>query len=382
VGPLAGVRVIELAGIGPGPFACMLLADLGAEVVTVHRPATGPTQATGHEALFRGRTALTVDLRDPRGAGLVRDLCASADVLVEGFRPGVAERLGVGPDDCRARNLRLVYGRITAWGQDGPLAGVAAHDLDVIARTGVLDTIGTADGPVVPLNLVADFGGGGMLLVVGVLSALLQARATGEGDVVDAAMVDGASLLMTMFHGMRDVGLLDGARGTHLLDGGAPFYRTYRTADGRWVSVAAIEPQFYAALCDLLDLDDEVRHGQHDRSRWPELGRRVEVAVASLTRDEVMARVEALGRDACVSPVLSLHEVTQHPHHRARASFTATESGVVPAPAPRFARNVLGSGTAPAPPADVTALLVHLGVDEEAARRAVDAGVVAAGGPG
>lgn len=335
--PLSGVRVIELAGIGPGPFAGMMLADLGAEVIRVDRPGGNPSAGpeTGHDVLFRNRRSVAIDLKQPAGVDAVLRLCAGADALIEGFRPGVTERLGVGPDACRARNAALVYGRVTGWGQDGPLASAAGHDINYIALTGALHAIGRRDeGPVVPLNLVGDFGGGGMLLAFGVVAGILHARATGRGQTVDAAMIDGASALMAMFHGQRAQGVFGSRRGTHQLDGGAHYYDVYETADGRWISLGALEPQFYAVLCERLGLDDELRGAQLDAVRWPAFKQRVAAAVRRRTRDELDALFA--GADACYAPVLSLDEVAEHPHHRARGSFVATDHGLQPAATPRF----------------------------------------------
>jgi alpha-methylacyl-CoA racemase len=290
-GPLGGLRVVELAGIGPAPFAAMLLADLGADVVRVDRP--GGESAFGayeHDLLTRGRPSVVVDLKHPGGVGVVLDLAARADVLVESFRPGVAERLGIGPDECLARNQRLVYGRMTGWGQDGPLAHTAGHDIGYVAVTGALHAIGDADGPPqVPLNLVGDFGGGAMYLVAGVLAAVIEARASGRGQVVDAAIVDGASHLAMMVRGMHAAGAWQDRRGANLLDGGAPFYSVYETSDGRHLAVGALEPQFYAELLDRLGLaDDPDLPDRDDRSTWPRLRRLLADRIASRSQAEWM----------------------------------------------------------------------------------------------
>src|SRR3712207_1802667 len=290
VGPLQGIRVLELAGIGPGPFAAMLLADMGADVVRVDRldaiPPSGTTQERSFDVLARGRRSIAVDLKQPAGGGLVLRLATDADVLIEGFRPGVTERLGVGPDDCLARNPRLVYGRMTGWGQEGPLAARAGHDINYLGLTGALHAIGTADKPVPPLNIGADFGGGALFLVVGVLAALLERGSSGQGQVVDAAMVDGASSLVTMIHGLLAAGLWQDRRAANLLDGGAPFYDTYACADGRHVAVGALEPQFYAQFLAGLGLTDDLPGGQHDVARWPEQRERIAAAFATRGRDE------------------------------------------------------------------------------------------------
>ena len=333
-GPLTGVRVVELAGLGPAPHACMVLADLGADVLRVDRPGGG-FGVSPHDLLTRSRRSVAVDLKHPGGAEVVLRLADAADVLVEGLRPGVAERLGVGPEVATARNERLVYGRMTGWGQDGPLAPRVGHDLDYLAVSGALSTIGEAGrGPVPPLNLVADFGGGSMLLVAGVLAALVERATSGRGQVVDAAMVDGVSTLMAMTWGMRASGAWSDVRGSNLLDGGAPFYATYECADGGWLAVGAIEPQFWAAVVEQLELHDAP--GQSDVAQWPELRRRVAEAVGRRTRDEWAAVFEPL--DACVAPVLSLGEAAQHPHLVARGTLEEHDGVVQPAPAPRLSR--------------------------------------------
>ena len=369
-GPLTGYRIIEIAGIGPGPFCAMLLADMGAEVVRVDRPASSP--ATYPYVLARGRRSVAVDLKHPSGAGVVLRLAGSADVLLEGFRPGVAERLGIGPDACLARNPRLVYGRMTGWGQDGPLAGTAGHDINYVALAGALHPIGRAgEAPVPPLNLVGDFGGGGLLLAFGVVCALLEARGSGRGQVVDAAVLDGAALLMTVFHELAAVGLWRWERGANLLDGGAPFYGVYETADGGHVAVGALEPEFYRELLALLGLDGEQDlPAQLDRERWPELRERIAAAIRRRSRDEWAALAD--GRDACLTPVLSPAEAPQHPHNRERGVFAATADGPRPAPAPRFGRTPPGPpGPVPTPGGDTDGALPDWGFsrDEVAALR-------------
>ena len=331
-GPLAGVRVVELGGIGPGPFCGMLLADLGADVTRVDRPSDKGT-TTIHPVLHRSRRSVTIDLQANPEAAL--RLVDDADALIEGFRPGVAERLGLGPDACLARNPRLVYGRMTGWGQEGPLAQEPGHDINYISIAGALGAIGGAD-PVPPLNLVGDMGGGGMLLALGIVAALLHARSTGDGQVIDAAMIDGAALQLSLVLGLLSVGRWRDARGTNILDGAAPFYRTYRCADGKHVAVGAIEPQFYAALLRVLELEDD--GSQFDEAAWPSTCARLEEIFATRTRDEWAAVFE--GQGACVTPVLSLTEATTHPHNVARGTY----DGLQPNPAPRFSR------TPPAPP--------------------------------
>ncbi|MDL5353135.1 CaiB/BaiF CoA-transferase family protein [Microbacterium sp. zg-YB36] len=338
-GPLHGVRVIELAGIGPGPHAAMLLADMGADVVRIDRP--GRPYASDTAPLLRGRRRILLDVRQPGGRAELMELIEHADVLIEGYRPGVTERLGIGPDHCLARNPRLVYGRVTGWGQDGPLAHTAGHDINFISVTGVLHAVGRGGGerPVPPLSIVGDFGGGSMLLVVGVLSALFHAQRSGEGQVIDAAMVDGASLLVQMMWGQLATGAWVDKAGSNLLDGGAPFYDTYTCADGRFVAVGAIEAPFYAALLRGLGVDRGDLPEQMDRERWPELRARFAEIFVTKTRDEWCAVFD--GTDACVTPVLAFGEVVEHPHVAARGTVT-TETGIPQAaPAPRFSRTEL-----------------------------------------
>ncbi|MBW4720008.1 CaiB/BaiF CoA transferase family protein [Saccharothrix obliqua] len=343
-GPLAGLRVVELAGLAPAPFGCMVLADLGASVVRVDR--VGAVAAVPGDVLGRGRRSIGVDTRRPAGAELVLDLVARADVLVEGFRPGVAERLGIGPAHCLARNPRLVYGRVTGWGQDGPLADRAGHDVNYIALAGALEPIGRAGAPpTVPLNVIGDFAGGGLLLAVGVLAALHERERSGRGQVVDAAMVDGAALLTTFLHGMRAAGAWPGERGTNLLDGGAPFYDIYAASDGKYVSIGALEEKFYADLLVLLGLSAVDLPNRHDTARWPELRTRIAAAVATRTRDE-WAELAA-GTDACLAPVLTPDEAPTAPHNAARGTFTEVGGVRQPAPAPRFDRTPAPAPTAP-----------------------------------
>ncbi|MEU0174244.1 CaiB/BaiF CoA-transferase family protein [Streptomyces massasporeus] len=353
-GPLTGVRVVELAGIGPGPFAAMLLADLGADVVRVDRPG-GPGLAIdpAYDVTNRNKRSVVVDLKAPDGPERVLDLVARADVLVEGYRPGVAERLGVGPGDCHARNPRLVYGRMTGWGQDGPLAQRAGHDIAYIAPTGALGMIGRPDEPpAVPANLLGDYAGGSLYLVVGVLAALHHARASGTGQVVDAAIVDGTAHLATMIHGMLAAGGWQDRRGANLLDGGCPYYGTYETADGRYMAVGALEPQFYAEFLALLGVEDQAG-ARRDVGRWSELREQVATRFKSRTRDEWTAVFD--GSDACVAPVLSLREAPHHPHLAARGTFTDHGGITQPAPAPRFSATPTSVRTGPARPGADTA---------------------------
>ncbi len=337
-GPLAGLKVVELAGIGPGPHAAMMLTDMGADVVRVDRPSGGLKLGDANaDPTLRGRRRVEANLKDPDGRETVLRLVEKADVLLEGYRPGVTERLGVGPADCHARNPRLVYARMTGWGQDGPMAARAGHDINYISLTGALHAIGRAgERPAVPLNLVGDFGGGSMLLVIGVLAAAWEAQRSGQGQVVDAAMVDGASVLVQMMWGFLAQGMWRDEREANMLDGSAPFYDTYTCADGRHVAVGAIEPQFYAALLAGLELTDSDVPDRADQSAWPALKQRFADVFATRTRDE-WAKVFD-GTDACVTPVLAFGEVAAHPHLAARA--TIIERGGVPqaAPAPRFSR--------------------------------------------
>lgn len=338
-GPLADVRVLEIGGIGPGPFAGMMLADMGADVIRVDRPgAVGRRELDdlSHQVLGRGRRSIAVDLKNPRGRDLVLDLAARSDVLLEGFRPGVAERLGLGPADALGRNPKLVYGRMTGWGQDGPYARRAGHDINYVAVTGALEPIVGAGGrPTAPLNMLGDFGGGGMLMAFGVVSALLHARRTGEGQVVDAAIVDGTALFTAMLHSMRAAGQWSGGRGENLFDGGAPYYGVYRTADDRWISVGAIEPKFYRELLRGLGLDGELAaEDQNDHASWPRTRARFAERFRERTRDEWTAVFA--GTDACVAPVLDPAEAGRDEHLAARGVFADRDGVTHPEPAPRL----------------------------------------------
>ncbi|MGA4838555.1 CaiB/BaiF CoA transferase family protein [Streptomyces sp. G45] len=361
-GPLAGVRVVELAGLGPGPFAAMLLADLGADVVRVDRPGGAEVGIdAAYDVTNRNKRSVVVDLKADGGAERVLALVERADVLIEGFRPGVAERLGVGPDACRARNPRLVYGRMTGWGQRGPLAHSAGHDIAYIAVTGTLGMIGRADEPpAVPANLLGDYAGGALYLVVGVLAALHRARAHGQGQVVDAAIVDGAAHLATMVYGALASGGWQDARGANLLDGGCPFYGTYETADGGHMAVGALEQQFYEEFMALLGLRELVP-ARADLARWGELREAVAARFRTRTRDVWTAVFE--GSDACVAPVLSLREAPHHPHLAARATFVEHGGITQPAPAPRFSATPTAVRTGPARPgADAASVARDWGV--------------------
>ncbi|MFJ4466287.1 CaiB/BaiF CoA transferase family protein [Streptomyces sp. NPDC089424] len=353
-GPLTGVRVVELAGIGPGPFAGMLLADLGADVVRVDRPGGGGLAIDPrHDLTNRGKRSVVLDLKSPDGPARVLDLVARADVLIEGNRPGVAERLGVGPEACHARNPALVYGRMTGWGQEGPLAQRAGHDIAYIAPTGTLGMIGRpGEPPAVPANLVGDYAGGSLYLVVGVLAALHHARATGTGQVVDAAIVDGTAHLTAMIHGMLAAGGWQDRRGANLLDGGCPFYGTYETADGEYMAVGALEQQFYDEFVSLIGLADQAP-ARKDVTRWDELREAVAARFKTRTREEWTALFE--DTDACVAPVLSLREAPRHPHLAARGTFTEYGGITQPAPAPRFSATPTAVRGGPALPGAGTA---------------------------
>jgi alpha-methylacyl-CoA racemase len=357
-GPLQGVRVVELAGIGPGPFAAMMLADMGADVLRVDRlsRSTGGDAAPAsrpHDVLGRGRRSVGIDLKHPAGREALVRLVSSADVLIEGFRPGVTERLGIGPDACLAANPRLVYGRMTGWGQDGPYASMAGHDLNYIALSGSLSLFGRkGQPPTPPVNLVGDFGGGGMLLAFGIVSALLETSRSGLGQVIDAAMVDGAALLSSALWGLHAAGIW-GERGTNLLDTGSWYYDVFETSDGGWISIGSLEPQFFAEMTRLTGLADDLDGGgplpaQADRAAWPAAKERLAAIIRTKTRDEWCERME--GTDVCFAPVLGLDEAPAHPHHRARETFIDVGGVTQPAPAPRFSRtpgSVRGPADAP-----------------------------------
>jgi alpha-methylacyl-CoA racemase len=341
-GPLVGLKVIEIGSIGPGPFCAMLLADLGADVVRVDRAAgaelVGPNADFRKELLHRGRRSLAVDLKHPDGPEVVLSLVEVADVLIEGFRPGVAERLGIGPDACSARNPELIYGRMSGFGQDGPLAQHVGHDINYVALSGALSMIGRyGQPPTPPLSLVGDFGGGGMVLALGIVAALFERQRSGLGQVIDASMVEGAALLATAFFGFAQSGVWNRQRGTNVVDSGAPYYDVYETADGSWLSVGAIEPRFYADLVSLLGLPDDLPE-QNDRSRWPEMKRIFADAVRTRSRDEWLAAAEGLS--CCVSPLLEVDEAPVHPHNLARSAFVEIDGVAQPAPAPRFSRSL------------------------------------------
>ena len=339
-GPLTGIRVIELAGIGPGPLAGQLLADLGAAVISVDRKAETPNPVRPKDANRRGKRSIAVNLKAEGASGIILKLCESADILIEGFRPGVAERLGLGPDAVHAINPALVYGRLTGWGQTGPLADRAGHDINYISITGALAAIGEKDRPVPPLNLVGDYAGGSLMLVYGVMAALISARSTGKGQVVDAAMTDGSAAIMSLIHSLRASGIWQDRREANIIDGGTPFYRCYETADNGFMAVGAIEPQFFAELIRGLGLDESWCARQYEAAGWPDMQAEFERAFAGRTREEWTAVFEPT--DACVSPVLDMSEAPSHPHNAARQTFVEIDGFAQPAPAPRFSGTAAG----------------------------------------
>jgi crotonobetainyl-CoA:carnitine CoA-transferase CaiB-like acyl-CoA transferase len=351
-GPLAGVKVVELAGIGPGPVTAMMLADLGATVIRVDRKepsGLGAPRPLRYDLGLRNRKSIRVDLKDPAAVALVLDLVANADALVEGFRPGVMERLGLGPDACLQRNPKLVYGRVTGWGQDGPLAHSAGHDVNYIALTGLLDAIGReGQAPTIPLNVIGDYAGGALMLAFGILAGVIEARASGRGQVVDAAMVDGAASLLTVLVGARAAGMMNGERGTNLLDTGAPFYEVYACADGKYISIGPIEGKFYRQLLERLEIDAPALQRQTDPAAWPEAKRVLAAHFRTRTRAQWTALLEAT--DVCFAPVLSMEEAPAHPHLRARGTFVEVDGVMQPAPAPRFSRT---PAALPQPPAEL-----------------------------
>ncbi|MYX46216.1 CoA transferase, partial [Streptomyces sp. SID89] len=344
-------RIVELGGVGPTPFCCMLLSDLGADIVRIDRPPGydgGAPVEPRFNLLNRGRRSAALDLKNGAAVEAVLRLVRDADAVIEGFRPGVAEKLGLGPDECRAANPRLVYGRMTGWGQNGPLAQAPGHDVNYVSLTGVLHSVGRAGGPpVIPLNLAGDFGGGSLYLALGVVSALLESRTSGRGQVIDAAMVDGSASLMTLFYGLHAAGYWNDERGTNRLDSGAPWYDVYETKDGRWLSIGSNEARFWRNTLRLLGLREEDMPDQHDRTRWPEMRTTLAEVLRTRTRDEWCALAE--GQEVCVAPVLSLTEAPGHPHLRERGTFTEVEGVIQPAPAPRFSRT---PGAIQGPPAE------------------------------
>lgn len=379
MGPLEGVRVIEIAGIGPGPFAAMMLADMGAEVLRVVRTGAAGMSMAGNPRLDffnRNKRCVALNLKDPRATELALRLIEGADAVLEGYRPGVMEKLGLGPEVCLGRNPRLVYGRMTGWGQDGPLANSAGHDINYVALTGALHAIGERGGkPVVPLNLVGDFGGGGMFLAYGMVCALLEAAKSGKGQVVDAAMVDGASTLMAMMYAAFQSGFWSNARGSNMLDGGAHFYGVYETADGKYVSIGSIEPQFYALLLEKLGIDPQSLPHQMDPRHWESLRDRFEVIFRTRSREQWCALME--GTDICFAPVLGLDEVAHHPHMVSRGNFLHDGDVWQPAPAPRFSRTHPAAPTEPvASGADTDTTLATVGLSAQEISDLREAGVV------
>jgi len=375
VGPLTGFKVIELAGIGPGPFCGMMLSDMGAEVIRVDR--VGGSGGRRRDVLSRNRRCIAVDLKQPEGVELVLKLVETADALFEGFRPGVTERLGLGPDDCLARNARLVYGRMTGWGQEGPIAHAAGHDINYIGLAGALHAIGEPNGkPVPPLNLIGDFGGGGMLLAYGLVCGMLEASRSGKGQVIDAAMVDGAASLMAMFFSMVGFGFRN-ERGSNMLDGGAHFYNTYETKDGKYVCIGSIEPQFYAELVEKSGVDPNRFGPQMNTEQWGDFRTELAEVFKAKTRDEWCDIME--GSDVCFAPVLSILEAPDHPHNRHRGTFVEVDGVTQPAPSPRFSRTTPEvSHAARTPGEDTRSVLREIGLDADAISALESSGVVQA----
>jgi len=374
MGPLDGLRVVELEGLGPAPFCGMMLADMGAEVISVTRRSAAGSRAA--QISERGKKTIALNLKHPDGVAAVLDLCAAADILIEGFRPGVAERLGIGPEACAARNPKLVYGRMTGWGQTGPLAGAAGHDINYISLSGALHAIGRAgERPVPPLNLVGDFGGGGMFLAFGLMCAVFEAQRSGRGQVVDVSMVDGSAALMHMMYQFMAMGAWRDERGVNMLDGAAHFYDTFETADGKYVSIGSIEPQFYALLVQLAGLDAAEFAPQNDPAQWPALKQKLAAVIRRRTRDEWCAIME--GTDVCFAPVLSMTEAPHHPHNVARGTYIEVEGVTQPAPAPRFSRTATAVPAAAAPAgSDTAAVLAAIGYAPERIAALRDAGVL------
>jgi len=369
VGPLQGVKIIEMAGLGPAPFACMLLADLGAEVICIDRPVSASANPDENRTnvLRRGKKSVVLDMKRPASVHTALRLIATADVVIEGFRPGVMERLGLGPEICLAQNPALVFGRMTGWGQTGPLAQAAGHDINYIALSGALHAIGTAQQPIVPLNLVGDFGGGAMLLVAGVLSAVIHARATGKGQIVDAAMTDGSALLMSMMYGFMASGHWHDRRASNMLDGGAHFYGTYQCSDGKWVAIGSIEPQFYNLLIEKSGLKNVDMTAQRDSATWPDMKARLSQVFATRTRSEWCEIME--GTDVCFAPVLGMKEAAQHPHNAARSTFCEVDGVLQPSPAPRFSDTTAKISHPPVPTgAHTMEILGNLGLTESEIR--------------
>ncbi|MFT5032861.1 MAG: alpha-methylacyl-CoA racemase [Bermanella sp.] len=374
MGPLKGLRIIEIEGLGPAPFCGMMLADMGAEVISVSRQSDDADRSA--QISERGKRSIAINLKSPEGVEALLKLCESADALIEGFRPGVAERLGIGPDDCMTRNPKLAYGRMTGWGQTGPLASAAGHDMNYISLSGAQHAIGRAgERPLPPLNLVGDFGGGGMFLAFGLMCAIHEAGHSGKGQVVDVSMVEGSAALMHMMYSFKAMGAWEDKRGVNMLDSGAHYYDTYETSDGKYVSIGSIEPQFYALLIELAGLDKEEFAAQNDRSQWPALSEKLAAVMKAKTRDEWCAIME--GTDVCFAPILSMTEAPNHPHNKARNSFLEIDGVVQPAPAPKFSRTE-PTVTASAKPAgsDTNDVLAGLGYGAEEIQRLREAGVL------
>jgi alpha-methylacyl-CoA racemase len=378
MGPLQGVKIVELAGIGPGPFAGMLLSDMGADIIRVDRAqqVTGDFSKPNLEAMYRGRRSIGVDLKNPEGVETVLQLVESADALLEGYRPGVTERLGIGPDACLARNPKLVYGRMTGWGQEGPYSQAAGHDINYIALAGALAHFGRAGSkPTPPINLVGDFGGGAMFLAFGIVCALLESQRSGQGQVIDAAMIDGSALLMTMMWGLKAIGFWDEALGANVLDSGAPFYDTYETKDGNFIALGSLEPQFYAELINLLGLADAGLPAQMDKAGWPVLRDKFTELFKTKTRDEWCAILEH--SDACFAPVLTMSEAVNHPHIQHRSTVINRDGVDQPAPAPRFSRTAAEvQRSAPWPGQHTEEALGDWGFDAAAITKLRDVGAI------
>ncbi len=365
MGPLQGIKIIEVGGIGPGPFCGMMLSDMGADVIRIERKGHSAMTEPKYDVMMRNRRSMAIDLRKPEGVGTVLEMVGKVDALQEGFRPGVMEKLGLGPDECLQRNPRLVYGRMTGWGQEGPLAPMAGHDINYISLSGALHTFGARGGkPSIPLNLVGDFGGGGMLLAFGMVCALFESHRSGRGQVVDAAMIDGSAALMAMIYGLHAAGIWTDERGVNLLDGGAHFYDTYETADGKYISVGSLEPQFYELLLKHLQIEDPEFKNQMDADKWPNFKEKIAAVFKSKTQDEWSEIME--DTDICFAPVLSMTEAPRHPQNRIRKTFIDLEGVIQPAPAPRLSRTPPEiKNPPPQPGSDTETVLLEMGFSPE-----------------
>jgi len=365
MGPLSGYKIIELAGIGPGPFCGMMLADMGAEVIRVDRPGGNPMTIGSHNVLFRNRRNIAINLKRPEGIETILTLCENADALFEGYRPGVTERLGIGPEQCMSRNEKLVYGRMTGWGQTGPLANTAGHDINYISLSGALHGIGRAgERPVPPLNLVGDFGGGGMMMAYGIVCALLETQKSGKGQIIDSSMVEGSAALMAMFSSLISNGLHTEERGNNMLDGAAHFYDTYETKDGKYISIGSIEPQFYSLLLEMTGVEKSDFAAQLDKNKWPEFKKTLGNIFKEKTRDEWCDIME--GTDVCFAPVLTIEEAPNHPHNQSRQSFLSVGGAMQHAPTPRFSRTPSDTPIPMGPPgADTESVLSDYGFSQE-----------------